>query len=540
VTVLTWHVVGADTRIALPLIAERVLLTTIDGRRYELLAELPAEVAAAEAAAAPPPLYLSHLAADREQARRIADWLARQGIRLQLIEEESLDSAAAAAAAANEGQGEALRVLRLWTRAAQAYWAEKTGSDALPGPRAALLRTEALAAPPPGQGAERLLELLDWQQPEKSEEARNFLEQLRAWLADEQPPPEAEAAKVGEGGEGGEGGSEAEALLAELADPKTPPPRRLAIGDRLAEIGDPRPGVGVREFVRRDAPPRVAEAPAEASPPQVDQLLDELEAIETPPPRRLAIGDRLAEIGDPRPGVGLDDRGLPALDWVEIPGGAFIYQEGEKRTLLTFHMARYPVTNVQYQAFIDGGGYRDPRWWENLVKTVCEAPRWSQSNRPRTNVNWYEAVAFSRWLSAELGYIVGLPTEGEWERAARGHEGREYPWGKNYRTGYANLNEKSAKAGEWYLGQTTAVGVYPHAASAEGVLDLAGNVWEWCLNKYGRPDEIMADTSSDSRVLRGGSWNINPGDARCSRRGGFFPANRDVRGFRLVSSAPNV
>ena len=533
----TWHVVGADTRIALPLIAERVLLTTIDGRRYELLAELPAEVAAAEAAAAPPPLYLSHLAADREQARRIADWLARQGIRLQLIEEESLDSAAAAAAAANEGQGEALRVLRLWTRAAQAYWAEKTGSDALPGPRAALLRTEALAAPPPGQGAERLLELLDWQQPEKSEEARNFLEQLRAWLADEQPPPEAEAAKVGEGGEGG---SEAEALLAELADPKTPPPRRLAIGDRLAEIGDPRPGVGVREFVRRDAPPRVAEAPAEASPPEVDQLLNELERIETPPPRRLAIGDRLVEIGDPRPGVGLDNRGLPALDWVEIPGGEFIYQNGEKRRLPTFYMARYPITNAQYQAFIDAGGYGNDRWWHDLLRPNPAESRWPQANRPRTNVDWYEAVAFSRWLSAQLGHEVRLPTEEERERAARGREGHDYPWGEAYRTGYANINEKAAKAGDWYLEQTTAVGVYPQSASSEGVLDLVGNVWEWCLNKDGRPEQIAADTRGDERALRGGgSWIDSLVFALGSQSFRSGPVARvDNIGVRLVSPAP--
>ncbi|HRD93044.1 MAG TPA: SUMF1/EgtB/PvdO family nonheme iron enzyme [Accumulibacter sp.] len=533
----TWHVVGADTRIALPLTAERVLLTTIDGRRYELLAELPAEVAAAEAAAASPPLYLSHLAADREQARRIADWLARQGIELQLVEEESLDSAAAAAA--EEDQGKALRVLRLWTRAAQAHWAEKTGSDALPGPRAALLRTEALAAPPPGQGAEQLLDLLDWQQPEKSEEARNFLEQLRAWLADEQPPPEPDEAKVGEGGEVG---SEAEALLAELADPKTPPPRRLAIGDRLAEIGDPRPGVGVREFVRRDAPPRVAEAPAEASPPQVDQLLDELEAIETPPPRRLAIGDRLAEIGDPRPGVGLDDRGLPALDWVEIPGGEFIYQNGEKRRLPTFHMARYPITNAQYQAFIDAGGYKSKGasdWWRDLKQAKPARSSWPQANRPRTDVDWYEAVAFSRWLSVQLGYEVRLPSDEEWERAARGRDGREYPWGKDYRTGYANINEKNSKAGEWYLAQKTAVGVYPQGASGEGVLDLAGNVWEWCVNKYDHPDQLEADTSGDRRVLRGGSWGFYPDYARGSQRDGVAPGGRDgFIGFRLVSSAP--
>ncbi len=531
----TWHVVGADTRIALPLIAARVLLTTIDGRRYELLAELPAEVAAAEAATAAPPLYLSHLAADREQAGRIADWLARQGIALQLVEEESLDSAAAAAA--EEDQSKALRVLRLWTRAAQLHWAEKTGNDALPGPRAALLRTEALAAPPPGQGAERLLELLDWQQPEKSEEARIFLEQLRAWLADEQPPPEPDEAKVGEGGEVG---SEAKALLAELADPKTPPPRRLEIGDRLAEIGDPRPGVGVREFVRRDGPPRAAEAPAGASPPEVDQLLDELERIETLPPRRLAIGDRLAEIGDPRPGVGLDDRGLPALDWVEIPGGNFIYQKGEKRTLATFYMARYPVTNVQYRTFIDAGGYRDERWWTGLLRPELAKSSWPQANRPRTDVDWYEAVAFSRWLSAQLGTEVRLPTEEEWERAARGRDGRIYPWGRSYASGYANVNEKGANNGEWYLQQTTAVGVYPNSTKSEGVLDLAGNVWEWCLDKYEQSGQIEADTSGDSRVLRGGSWIDLPDFARGSQRFRHGPANRYYFfGFRFVSSVPS-
>jgi formylglycine-generating enzyme required for sulfatase activity len=539
-----WHVVGADSRIALPLIAERVLLTTIDGHRYELLAELPAEVAAAKAAAAPPPLYLRHLAADREQARRIADWLARQGIALQLIEEGSPDSAAAAAAEAD--QDEAVRVLRLWTRAAQRHWAEKTGSGALPGPRAAFLRTEALAAPPPGQGAERLLDLLDWQQPEKSEEARNFLEQLRAWLTDEQPPPEPDEAKVGEGGEVG---SEAEALLAELADPDTPPPRRLEIGDRLAEIGDPRRGVGVREFVRRDGPTRAAEPATETLPPEVDQLLNELERIETPPPHRLAIGDRLAEIGDPRPGVGLDDRGLPALDWVEIPGGAFVYQEGEKRRLPTFHMARYPITNAQYQAFIDAGGYKGKGWWpfwtstsdwwRNLDQPKLDQSRWRHANRPRTDVDWYEAVAFSRWLSAQLGYHVRLPSEEEWERAARGRDGREYPWGKDYRTGYANIYEKNSNAGKWYLKQTTAVGVYPQGASGEGVLDLAGNVWEWCLNNYDYPTLLEADTSGDRRVLRGGSWGDLPDNARGSQRDGGGPVGRNgFIGFRLVSSAP--
>ena len=232
---------------------------------------------------------------------------------------------------------------------------------------------------------------------------------------------------------------------------------------------------------------------------------------------------------------------VPNIDWVEIPGGEFVYQEGERRSLPTFFMARFPVTNVQYQTFIDAGGYGDERWWRDLKRRQPEASRWPQANRPRTNVDWYEAVAFSRWLKAQLGYEVRLPTEDEWERAARGRDGRDFPWGERYQSGYANVDEKSAKAGEWDLSQTTAVGVYPHGASNEGVLDLAGNVWDWCLNKYDRPSETAADTSGDTRVVRGGSWNYGPGVARAARRNWYGPVFRDgLNGFRLVSSAPIV
>jgi len=228
---------------------------------------------------------------------------------------------------------------------------------------------------------------------------------------------------------------------------------------------------------------------------------------------------------------------LPDIDWVEIPGGDFIYQEGERRSLPTFYMARYPVTNVQYRTFIDAGGYRDERWWRDLVRPEPEESRWPQANRPRTNVDWYEAVAFSRWLSAQLGYEVRLPTEEEWERAARGSDGREYPWGADYQTGYANTDEKGDKAGDWSLEQTIAVGVYPRGESEEGVFDLSGNVWDWCLNKYDRPEQIEADTSGDWRVLRGGSWLNPPSYARGSQRFTFAPSDRySDYGFRLVSS----
>jgi formylglycine-generating enzyme required for sulfatase activity len=230
---------------------------------------------------------------------------------------------------------------------------------------------------------------------------------------------------------------------------------------------------------------------------------------------------------------------LPDIDWVAIRGGDFVYQYGERHSLPTFHMARYPVTNVQYQTFINAGGYLDERWWTSLVRPGPQKSQWSQGNRPRTNIDWYEAVAFSRWLSAQLGYAVRLPTEEERERAARGRQGREYPWGAGYRTGYANIDEKATQSGKWSLEQTTAVGVYPHAGSVEGVLDLSGNVLEWCLNKYDRPDVIGADASGDSRVLRGGSWDYDPDRARGSQRRGGYPDFRDYfRGFRLVSSAP--
>ena len=153
-------------------------------------------------------------------------------------------------------------------------------------------------------------------------------------------------------------------------------------------------------------------------------------------------------------------------------------------------------------------------------------------------MDWYEAVAFSRWLSAKLGYEVRLPTEEEWERAARGYDGRQYPWGEGYRTGYANISEKQTSTGAWNLEQTTAVGVYPHAASAEGVLDLMGNVWEWCFNTHDYPGQLTADGLSLVRVVRGGSWRNDPEFARGSRRGGNFPSRLAVKGFRLVSSAP--
>ncbi len=286
--------------------------------------------------------------------------------------------------------------------------------------------------------------------------------------------------------------------------------------------------------------------------PKIRASFDENNHPATKPTRKLAIGDEPDKLGDPRRGVGLDADGLPDIEWMEIPGGPFIYQNGETRELPTYWISRYPITNRQFQAFIDAGGYQNQtdlvfktesvlaELWKGLKQPQPAKSTWSQGNRPRTDVDWYEAVAFTRWLSAVLGLeanAIRLPTEQEWEKAARGTSGLIYPWGNEYQSGFANINEKSGNAGKWYLEQTTAVGLYPHGRSPYGVEDMAGTVWEWCLNDYKYPHATEAGTSGDSRVLRGGSWILNLDDARADYRSRNFPDIRnDDGGFRVLSS----
>ncbi len=230
---------------------------------------------------------------------------------------------------------------------------------------------------------------------------------------------------------------------------------------------------------------------------------------------------------------------IPDIAWVEIPGGPFIYQDGQRLDLPPFRIAKYPVTNCQYQTFIDAGGYDDERWWQDLVKPEPEVSRWPQPNRPKTNLNWYEAVAFCRWLSVIEDFEIRLPDEQEWEKAARGPKGLVYPWGNEYRSGFANIDEKYGNTGPWYLEQTVAVGLYPNGQSSYGVEDQSGNVWEWCLNKYDDPDVRTPDMNGGRRVLRGGSWIDDTDDARSVHRDGYYPDDRyDSWGFRVLSSLP--
>ena len=267
------------------------------------------------------------------------------------------------------------------------------------------------------------------------------------------------------------------------------------------------------------------------------EMLAELAGPTTHHERRLEIGKRLAELGDSRFGIGVDNNGIPDIDWVGIPRG-HIFLENNARSfdVNPFYISRYPVTYRQYRAFLKAGdGYREKQWWDNLEhRQTPGKQQWPIDNHPADNVSWYDSIAFCRWLSAKLNYEVRLPTEWEWQQAAiGGNTNYEYPWGPEWKNGYANTDEAG-------LGQTTAVGMYPPGRTAQGVLDMSGNVWEWCLNKYNNPK----DTSIGgyvSRVVRGGSWYHDRGYALATVRhpGRPLPDYRRYGiGFRLCCSAP--
>jgi len=264
--------------------------------------------------------------------------------------------------------------------------------------------------------------------------------------------------------------------------------------------------------------------------------------------RRPAIGDLMAVLGDERPGVGQRPDGLPDIDWVEIQLPDAKEQDAASAAIgRVSRIARYPVTNAQYVAFTRADDYGSSDWWrEGYQAPEPAVPQWDQPNRPRIEVAWVEALAFCRWLTARYrsaGLIgadesIRLPTEAEWELAATGGDGREYPWGDGYRVGHANVDETYDKAGPHNLGQTTAVGLYPQGISPVGLLDCAGNAWDWCLDKYRQPGDT--DTAGDDdRSVRGGSWDFDPADARAAYRVRDGPDDRGATvGFRLVCACP--
>ncbi|MEF8725034.1 hypothetical protein E4Q23_08090 [Candidatus Accumulibacter phosphatis] len=271
-------------------------------------------------------------------------------------------------------------------------------------------------------------------------------------------------------------------------------------------------------------------------------LLDELASDKTPHHRREEIGLRLNQMGDPRRGVGLTSAGLPDIVWIDIAGGGEVTLEGRATEVFVvkpLRISRYPITWQQYGAFLSAeDGYHDRRWWRKLVQRKQPGDtRWGFQNHPAINIAWSDAVAFCRWLS-EHWQLTGpetlrLPTEWEWQWVAQGGVmKRKYPWGSDWNPARANSHESGTS-------RTMAVGMYPLGApDGELLADLAGNVWEWCLNEYDHPanTQIGGDIS---RTLRGGSWLDFPGDLRTGKREEFSPDDRDGDiGFRVVLAPP--
>jgi formylglycine-generating enzyme required for sulfatase activity len=225
------------------------------------------------------------------------------------------------------------------------------------------------------------------------------------------------------------------------------------------------------------------------------------------------------------------------FEWREISAGKVILEDASGRggtkggeyRVERFDMAKYPVTNAQYEVFVKEG-YNDAQWWDYSE----EAKEWRKAHPkpretafpgdslPRTNVRWYDAMAFCRWLTARvndrtrhaLSLQIRLPTEQQWQRAAVGDSGWIYPWGNAIDDTYCNYGRK--------VGQPTPVTQYPKGASPYDVMDMSGNVWEWCLTGWGRDDSNIHD--SRTRVLRGGSWdNLFEDNLRAAYRNWFNP-----------------
>ena len=227
-----------------------------------------------------------------------------------------------------------------------------------------------------------------------------------------------------------------------------------------------------------------------------------------------------------------------------------------------FWMAETEVTNAQYRAFVEARGYQQRELWPDAGWQWREdngitQPRywddenWNQPDRPVVGVGWYEAVAYTRWLAQEAGVDVRLPTEAQWEKAARGTDGRAWPWGNeppdgvrlNYCDQNCTYDRKDEAVDDGYR-YTAPVGSYRAGASPCGALDMAGNVWEWTSSLYEeypyRADDGREDMASSEccRVLHGGSWGGTRHGARCADRGWAYPDTRvnDV-GFRCCAVA---
>jgi formylglycine-generating enzyme required for sulfatase activity len=192
------------------------------------------------------------------------------------------------------------------------------------------------------------------------------------------------------------------------------------------------------------------------------------------------------------------------------------------------------VTQAQYQVYVEATRASAPDLWEG------GKPLPGREEHPVVSVSWGDAQRYCAWLTEITGHVNRLPTEAEWEKAARGTDGRLFPWGDEWDATRCNTVESGREA-------TVPVGSHASGASPYGVLDMAGNVWEWTSSAradypYDAADgrEGADESNCGRRVVRGGSFLLDQKYARCAIRYGSDPERRPwMYGFRIVVERAN-
>ncbi len=242
-------------------------------------------------------------------------------------------------------------------------------------------------------------------------------------------------------------------------------------------------------------------------------------------------------------------------DFLLVPAGEFKmgdnFNEGEPREkpvhtvyVDAFYIGKFEVTNGDWKKFQSDPGYHDPKLWPGgRPVPKDQSPYWNQAanhgggtpdsdNYPVIGVTWDAATAYCNWLSAKTGKKYRLPTEAEWEKAARGSDQRRYPWGNSIDLSYANI------VGSQKYDTVKPIGSYEKGASPYGAMDMGGSVLEWCSDWYSRSYYSVSAKRNPKgpekgayRVLRGGSFFFEAIDARASARSAAWPS---FQAFRMV------
>lgn len=281
-----------------------------------------------------------------------------------------------------------------------------------------------------------------------------------------------------------------------------------------------------------------------------DNLINKMRSVineDGPAKDRVEVGEILGWLGDTR----------DLKEFVPVAGGEYKLDH-DIITINSFEIGKYPVTNRWFEEFINADGYKKEEYWSNeglkwRAYTKARLPalwnerKWKCPNSPVVGVSWYEAYAFTKWLSTvdKDGYKYRLLDENEWEAAASGLEGRKYPWGNEW-------NKNKCNSGEIEVNKTSPVGIFKGGNTPEKISDLSGNVWEWTTSDY-HSKSILNDFAFDenmqklldekefdqyvkkleeekrkSPVLRGGSWGYDGSECRCACRRFGGPGSRDT------------